>query len=269
MAAWRTRGILGALLILTAGYTALLAYLYLGQESLIFVGRKLPADHRFQFDVPFEELTIDVDDAELNALHFQQDTPHGLVFFLHGNGGNLASWTSNADYYERVNYDMFMFDYRGYGKSSGSIESEAQLHADVRRAWDAVAGRRAYARTVILGRSLGAALAARLAADVDADLVVLISPFTSMLAMADRQYPFVPSALVRYPLRNDLSIRSVREPIVFFHGDRDAVIPMSHSEELLRLAGAPARLVIVNGAGHNDLHRFPGYIEPLTEALLP
>ena len=253
--------------VLVAGYVLLVGYLYAAQESLIFVINELPPDHEFTFDLPFEEVTIPVDGAELNGLHFQQPDPRGLVFFLRGNAGNLQSWTTNVDYYQRVNYDMFIFDYRGSGKSTGEIESEAQLHADVRAAWDSLVERYRGKPVVLYGRSLGAALAIKLATEVDAELLVLVSPFESMISMAKAQYPIVPSAAVRYPLRSDQRIGRVRSPILFVHGDRDRVIPLSHSEALMKLAPGRADLLVIEGAGHNDIHSFRTYLEGLAAAL--
>ena len=74
----------------------------------------------------------------MHALHITQLAPRGLLFFIHGNGGDLSTWATGIDFYRKVNYDLFIFDYRGYGKSTGRIESEAQLHADVRAAWDKI-----------------------------------------------------------------------------------------------------------------------------------
>ncbi len=240
-----------------AAYLLFVGYLYAGQESLIFPATTLPADHQFRTDLPYRERTIAVDGAELNALHFRQPNPRGLMFFLHGNGGNLQSWTTGVDYYRRVNYDLFIIDYRGYGKSTGQIESEEQLHADVRKAWDAVAGEYAGKPIVLYGRSLGTALATKLATEVEPDLLVLVSPFRNMLSMAQERYPF-PS---------DEYIGDVRAPILFVHGDRDRLIPLEHSEALLRLAVTPTELLVIEGAGHNDLHRFPSYLDGLAAAL--
>ena len=94
-------------------------------------------------------MTIDVTGARLSALHLRLPDPQGVVFFLHGNNGNLATWFVNADFYRAANYDLFMLDYRGYGKSSGRIESEEQLRADVLAAWRSVAGRYLGKRRVI------------------------------------------------------------------------------------------------------------------------
>ena len=251
--------------ILLAG--TFFTYLYASQESIIFAGTTLPQNHQFVFDVPFEEITIPVEGAEINGLHFQQPNPRGLIFFLHGNGGNLDSWTSNAEYYQRVNYDMFIFDYRGYGKSTGRIQNEKQLHDDVRVAWDTIAPGYAEKPIVIYGRSLGAALAAKLAFDVNPDLLILVSPFRSMVAMARRQYPFLPEWLVRYPLRTDELIAEIRTPTVFVHGDEDRFIPLAHSYELRDLANGQSKLLVIEGAGHNDIHQFRTYLDGLTMEL--
>jgi alpha-beta hydrolase superfamily lysophospholipase len=246
---------------------ALFSHLYLTQEAMIFPATTLPRDHQFDFNLPFEEVTIPVNGAEINALHFQQENPRGLIFFLHGNGGNLDSWTSNVDYYRRVNYDLFIFDFRGYGKSTGQIQNEQQLHDDVRVAWNSIAPDYSDKPIVIYGRSLGAALAAKLAADVDPELLILVSPFRSMVAMARMQYPLLPEWLVRYPMRTDKLIADIRAPTIFVHGDEDRVIPMEHSFELKGMATAEAKMLVIQGAGHNDIHRFRSYLDGLTVAL--
>ncbi|MCH9695626.1 MAG: lysophospholipase [Gammaproteobacteria bacterium] len=242
-------------------------YLYNSQESIIFAGTTLPRDHKFDFEIPFKEVTIPVGDAEINALHFEQANPRGLIFFLHGNGGNLDSWTANVDYYRRVNYDLFIFDYRGYGKSTGQIQSEEQLHNDVRAAWNTVAEQYQEKPIVIYGRSLGAALAARLASDVDSTLLILVSPFSSMVAMARMQYPLLPEWLVRYPLRTDNLIANIRTPTVLVHGDEDRLIPLTHSLQLKELATSKSKLLVIRGAGHNDIHNFRSYLDGLTREL--
>ncbi len=248
-------------------YGLLVVALYYRQELLIFPATPLPANHPFDFDVPFEELSIPVDGAQLNALHFRQPRPRGLVFFLHGNAGNLATWTTGVDFYQRVNYDMFIFDYRGYGKSSGRIQSEQQLFSDVKQAWDFIAPQYAGKPVVIYGRSLGTALAVELATKVSPDLLVLVSPYSSMEAMAKQRYPLVPSGILRYPLRTDEMIGQVQSETVILHGSEDAFIPLTHSYELQPLINAPLKLLTVDGAGHNDIHQFPGYLEGFANVL--
>ncbi|MFO1323918.1 MAG: alpha/beta fold hydrolase [Burkholderiales bacterium] len=263
----------GAVALVTAaalvagGFAALLAVLYFTQERLIFPGTPLPRDHRFAFDTPVTEIAVPVDGATLDALLFTQANPRGLVFFLHGNAGNLQSWTTGVDFWRRANFDLFIFDYRGYGRSTGAIESEAQLHADVRAAFDAIAPRYAGKPIVVYGRSLGSGLAVKLARDVAPDLTVLVTPFASLAATARRAFPFVPAFLVKYPMRTDELIGDVTSPLLLIHGTRDTVIPPADSAALRARARAPVEFVVVDGAGHNDLHLFRGYQDALAERL--
>ena len=258
--------ILAALVAL--GYAGALGLLYVTQERIILPASTLAADYRFQFDQPFEEVWIPVKGASLHALHFKQPNPRGVVFFLHGNAGNLVSWTTGLDFYRRVNYDLFIVDYRGYGKSTGHIENEAQLYADARAAYDAMAPLYRDKPIVIYGRSLGTALAASLARDVQPRLLVLVSPFSSLAASAAQAYPWAPEWVLKYPLRIDAIIGDVKSPILLIHGSEDKLIPLSHSERLKALARSPVELLVVPGAGHSDIHKFPVYLDGLAARLI-
>jgi alpha-beta hydrolase superfamily lysophospholipase len=250
------------------GYAGALGLLYVKQERIILPASALAADYRFQFDQPFEEVWIPVQGASLHALHFKQPNPRGVVFFLHGNAGNLVSWTTGVDFYRRVNYDLFIVDYRGYGKSTGHIENEAQLYADARAAYDAMAPLYRDKPIVIYGRSLGTALAASLARDVQPRLLVLVSPFSSLAASAAQAYPWAPGWVLKYPLRTDAIIGHVKSPILLIHGSEDKLIPLSHSERLKALARSPVELLVVPGAGHGDIHKFPVYLDGLAARLI-
>lgn len=255
------------LAIAALGYAGALGVLYASQERLIFPATVLPADFQFRYDLRFEELRIPVAGASLDALHFTQPQSRGLVFFLHGNAGNLSTWTTGVDFYRKINYDLFIFDYRGYGKSTGRIKSEAQLHADVRAAWDAIAPHYPDKPIVIYGRSLGTGLATYLAREVDPHLLIFVSPYSSLAAAARQHYPLAPEWLLKYPLRSDNAIGDVRSPIMLIHGAEDDVIPPAQSVRLKALARVPAELVIVQGAGHNDIHTSPAYLDALSRRL--
>lgn len=263
-----------ALALLLAGlalYGGALAWLWIGQEKLLFVPDVLPADQPLAKAPDIHEVSVEVAGARLSALHLRLPDPKGVVFFLHGNAGSLANWFVNPDYYRRVNFDLFMLDYRGFGKSTGRIQSEAQLHADVRAAWSTIAAQYANRKVVVYGRSLGTGLAVRLGAEMSAtrppDLTVLVSPYRSMVSLATEHFPWVPQAVVRYPLRTDALIGQVRGPILIVHGERDTLIPPDHSESL-KLLAPQVNLLRVPGAGHNDLQDFDMYLGALARALL-
>jgi pimeloyl-ACP methyl ester carboxylesterase len=88
-----------------------------------------------------------------------------------------------------------------------------------------------------------------------------------MEAMAKAQYPLLPLSLVRYPLKTSEIIGKIRFPVILVHGDRDRLIPLAHSEELLKLTNAQSKLLVIAGAGHNDIHRHKSYVEGLTAEL--
>jgi pimeloyl-ACP methyl ester carboxylesterase len=251
---------------LLALYALVLAGLYARQELLLFRPHKLAHDHAFTLPADVQERWVEVAGGRLNALHLQRPQADGVVFFLHGNGGSLQSWFVNLDFYRRLNLDLFMIDYRGYGKSPGEIGSEAELMADVRAAWQAIAPQYEGRRRVLLGRSLGTGPAAQLAAELQPELTVLVSPYFSMQRLAREHYPWVPGPVLRYPLRTDLALPRIEGPVLLVHGEEDGLIPAQHARDLAPLARRGS-LVIVPGAGHNDLQRFPAYTEALAAAL--
>lgn len=259
------RAVLSLFIMSVFVYAAIVAFVYFRQEKLIFMPLPLSPDHQFTV-AGVQEVKVAVAGAELSALHLRLPDPKGIVFFLHGNGGNLQTWLTSIDFYRRVNYDLFIIDYRGYGKSSGQIESETQLHEDMRIAWNKIAPLYVGKKLVIYGRSLGTGLAAKLSSDVQPDLTVLVSPFESLKAMGDAHYPWLPGAVNRYPMRTDIWLPKISGPVVIEHGDLDTLIGLSHGERLTQLRSG-TELVVVNGAGHNDIHKFPKYLDTLSEHL--
>src|SRR5437868_4205697 len=150
-----TRIALAFVLLPGLAWSAATAALWWKQEGLLFHPEPLPADTWLATDADVHERFIDVPGAKLSLLELRLAEPKGVVFFLHGNAGNLQTWFTNTEFYRRAGFDLVMPDYRGFGKSSGRIESEAQLHADVAAVLRDVAPRYAGKRVVIYGRSLG------------------------------------------------------------------------------------------------------------------
>lgn len=269
------RGLPTTFLILAAGtflaYAALLAFLWWRQETLLFHPVPLPADYALAPAPDVRERTVAVEGAQLSVLHLEQPRARGVVLFLHGNAGNLRGWFANADFYRDAGYDLVMPDYRGFGKSTGRIASAGQLRADVRAVWDAVAQQYRGRKVVLYGRSLGTGLAADLARQLSAegrppDLTVLVSPYTSMRALAAEFYPWVPGALLRYPLETERHLPGIAGPVLLVHAERDALIRGHHARRLQQVHPS-AQLLVVPGADHNDVHEAPVYRDALRRAL--
>lgn len=261
-----TRVALALTLLPALAWAAVTAALWWKQESLLFHPEPLPADARLANEPDVHERFVDVPGARLSLLELRLPEPKGVVFFLHGNAGNLQSWFTDTEFYRRAGFDLAMPDYRGYGKSTGRIESEAQLHADVAAVWRDIAPRYAGKRIVIYGRSLGTGLAAELATTVQPDLTVLVSPYASIVGLAREHYPWLPTLALRYPLRTDRAVERIRGPLWLVHGDRDEVIPFAESVKLQTVV-PKARLVRIAGGGHNDLQQLADYQQAVAAAL--
>jgi uncharacterized protein len=262
---------LGVLAAAGALYTAAIGWLWFRQERLLFEPTTLPSDWVLANDPDVHELWIDVPGARLSAAHLRLPDPRGVVFFLHGNSGNLTDCLIDLDAFRQVNFDVVMFDYRGYGKSTGCIASEEQLRGDVRAVWALFAPQYEGKRVVISGQSLGTGLAAGLAAELCTsgrapDLTLLVSPYSSGRALADELYPWVPRQVLRYPLHTLEHAIRLQGPLMLIHGENDELIGIHHSEAL-RTAVPQAQLLRIEGAGHNDVHKFPIFRKALAGAL--
>ena len=264
------RSILRAVLItVLVSYTLVCGGLYLAQEQLIFVPDKLPANHVFAFpNATFEEVQVSSGTVTLSALHFKVAQPKGVVLYFHGNAGSLRGWGAIAPMFTRRNYDLFMLDYRGYGKSSGQLSTEADLHADARAAYDYLRQRFSADQIVIFGRSLGSGVASHLAVSVPARMLILETPYTSLAAVVAARTPFIPvELLMKYPLRTESWIGQVRCPVYIFHGTADDLVPYAHSTRLMTLIHAPHERITLPGGGHGNLASFSEYQTKMIEVL--
>jgi pimeloyl-ACP methyl ester carboxylesterase len=248
---------LGLLAAVGAAYTAAIGWLWFRQERLLFEPTVLPHDQALSTDPDVHESTIEVPGAKLSAVQLRLPQPRGVMFFLHGNSGNLLDCMGDLDAFREVNFDVVMFDYRGYGKSTGCIASEEQLRSDVRRVWDHYAAQYEGKRVVIAGQSLGTALAAGLGAELCAagrapSLTLLVSPYSSMRALADELYPWVPRQVLRYPLHTAEHAARLSGPLMLVHGDKDELIGIHHSE-MLCSAVPQAQLLRVEGAAEHSI----------------
>ena len=262
---------LGLLAAAAAVYTAAIGYLWVRQERLLFEPTLLDPDQKLVEDADVIERWVDVPGARLSCAQLKRPNPRGVVFFLHGNSGNLRDCLVDLDAMREANFDLVSFDYRGFGKSSGRIASEEQLRADVRAVWATYAQEYQDLLVVIAGQSLGTALAAGLGAELcqrgcEPALTLLVSPYSSMRALSDELYPWVPRQVLRYPLHTIHDASRLSGPLMLIHGDQDELIGIHHSHALRNVVPA-AQLHCLEGAGHGDVHKHPGFRQKLAGAL--
>jgi len=241
---------------------------YFFQEKMIFYPDKLPQDYKFKFKNKFEELNIVTPDGNtINGLLFKADEPKGLIFYLHGNAGALNAWGDISKLYTGMEYDIFMLDYRGFGKSTGSIKSEEQMHNDVQLAYDEMKKLYDEDKIVVIGFSVGTGMASKLAAENKPCRLILQAPYYSMTDLIRSIVPVTPPFLIRYRLENYKYIPLCTMPVTIFHGNMDEVINVESSLRLKEYLKPSDELVIVEGSNHNDITANEIYLQKLQEIL--
>jgi len=242
--------------------------LFFFQEKLIFFPEKLDKNFRFDFSSKFEEINIKTSDNKLlNGLLFKVDNPKGLIFYLHGNAGSLNSWGEVAKTYVDLHYDVFILDYRGYGKSEGSIGSQNQIFQDVQLAYNEMKKRYSEDRIIVLGYSVGTGPAAKLASANSPRLLILQAPYYSMVDLMKYYYPVIPTFILKYKFETDHYIKDCKMPIAIFHGNADEVIYYESSIKLKKLFKSSDTLITLNGQGHNRITDNPEYIQEIKKIL--
>ena len=246
-------------------------FFYFTQESMIFYPSVLPSNFEYSFPARFDELTLPVDGAKVNVLHFKRESPKGVILYFHGNAGDLSGWGDVAVDFTRRGYDILIPDYRGYGKSTGKIKNEEMLHNDAAAVYDYLKGEYPEDQIILYGRSLGTGIAVHLAQTNRPRMIILESAFFSMKDVAAYHYPFLPGRILdlglKYSMRSDKWISSVTCPVYLFHGTADDIVPYGSSEQLLKLIRTESRLIKIPGGGHNDLSDFTVYQEELERIL--
>ncbi len=246
-----------------------MAMAFYQQEKLIFFPENLPANHVFNFEQEFEEHFIPASDGvTLHGMLFKSPTSSkGLFFYLHGNAGSVDSWGWATKTYTDLGYDIFILDYRGYGKSEGSVTSEKQFYEDAQEVYNYVKNHYSESKIIIAGYSIGTGAAAMLASANNPQLLLLQAPYYSLSDLMKSLYPFVPSFLLKYKFTTYQYIERTRAPIVIFHGDKDEIIYPGSTEKLKRHLKPTDQVFILKGLGHNGMNESPEYKRKLAAVL--
>lgn len=236
-------------LILLIGYVLLCVGLYTQQNRIFFNPQKLSNNHTFRAG---EEVAIKVaDNISLNCIWLKEPRSKGVILYLHGNKGSNRRCLYQAQNMAGNQYDIFMPDYRGYGKSDGTIYSEQQLYADVQKVYNFLKQHYTEQQIVLAGYSLGSGMASWLAAHNQPQQLFLIAPYISLVDMKNRfTYFAFPDFLVKYPLNNRQHLATVRCPVTLFHGTNDELIPFDSSETLQEVNPTNIQLIPLEGVGH-------------------
>ena len=219
--------------------------IYFYQEKLIFHPDKLETNFKYNFEGNYEEQFFKMEDGtQLNGLLFKADSSKGLIFYLHGNAGSLETWGEIASNYTNLNYDIFILDYRGFGKSEDVISSESQFFSDIEKVY-----------------------ATYLASKNKPKILILQAPYYSLTDLVKHTVPLIPSFLLKYKFETNKYLKGLKTPIVIFHGDKDEVIYYESSIKLQKEFKYSDRLITLENQYHNGITTNPIYLKELEQIL--
>jgi len=238
-------------------YAGLTALIYFRQSSLIFYpnvpGRDLSATPQ-QIGLGYENVELVTEDkVGLHGWFIPSSDARGTVLFFHGNAGNISHRLDSIAIFNRMNLDVFIFDYRGYGQSQGRV-TEAGTYLDAEAAWSYLVETRGIDtdRIIVFGRSLGSSIAAWLASRHSPAALILESGFSSVPSMAQRLYPFLPVQwLSRFSYDTRQYVSNLTCPLLVVHSKNDEIIPYAEGRLIFDAAPEDKKFLDIRG-GHND-----------------
>lgn len=213
-------------------------------------------------ELPLEDVWFQsADGVRLFGWYAETRADRPVMLWCHGNAGNIIHRLDNLKLLYQLGLSVFLFDYRGYGKSQRYDPSENGLYQDAMGAYDYLTRIRKIRpeRIVLFGRSLGAAVAGELATQRAASGIILESSFPSIEAVAKFYYGGLPVHWLlgaEFRLINRLPQLSLPKLIV--HGDRDDIIPIELGRKVFEAAKPPKDWYVIPGADHNNTYDVGG-----------
>lgn len=241
----------GLLIVFGALYLVIACLLYAYQEAVIFHPRARAADHIYS-DYPEEWIEVE-EGVRLNALMIPDkpaERAEGVILYLHGNKGDNGRSLHQVKSLMGMGYDLYLVDYRGFGKSEGIIGGEENMTDDLQIVYNELKQHYQEENILLVGYSLGTGPASFLAAENEPRGVVLVAPYTSLIDMKNEFLWMFPDFLLTYELSNLRHLRESRAPVKILHGTNDKLIPIAMGEQLKEVDTDRIELLPLEGVSH-------------------
>jgi uncharacterized protein len=241
--------------------------LYFFQDKILFHPKPLSREYRFSFEQTFEEINIPFEKDNLNILRFKTSSnPKGVVLFYHGNMENVEHYKNYPSFFLRNNYEVWMIDYPGFGKTTGS-RTEKIMNAQALLMYD-LAVKEINNNIIIYGKSMGTGVASYVAANRNCMQLILETPYYSISALAKHYFPIYPvNSLIKYSFPVHNYLKKVQALITVFHGTKDEVVPYKHSR-WLKEENKNIELITLENGKHNNLSDFNRFQKKMDSLLI-
>ncbi|WP_313707627.1 alpha/beta hydrolase [Planktothrix agardhii] len=264
----------GGLTLLAVGAIAYLCaclFMFLRQTRFIFFPSRLISMTPDDVGLSYQdiELQISTPSGKIETVHCwwipSETNPNQKVIIdLHGNRNTIEGNIGYAEQFHEMGLSVLLVEYRGYGRSTNRFPSEKTVYQDVEAAWNYLVNERQINphNIYVFGHSLGGAIAINLALKhTEIAGLIIESSFTDIREMIDykKKYWMFPINLILTQKFDSLAkISALKMPILLTHGTEDELIPKTMSEDLFNAAIEPKQLLIVAGAGHNNVRQVGG-----------
>ena len=263
-------------------YISICLYLFFRQKQFIFFPSRVIQLTPSDVGLPYQEiwLPIPAPSGTLEKIQCwwvpaEQNPEERVIIDLHGNRNNIGANVPYAQKFRQMGLSVLLVDYRGFGRSTNRFPSEETVYEDVEAVWNYLVNKRQIKpeNIYIFGHSLGGAIAINLASNhPNLGGLIIESSFTNIINMVDykKKYRIFPVNLILNQRFDSLAkVPTLKMPILFTHGTEDTLIPPSMSEALFAAAAEPKQLLLVPGAGHNNVRQVGGtqYWEKLQQFL--
>jgi uncharacterized protein len=239
-----------ALAALALGYVAICVFVFVTQRSLIYFPQPSWLGDRDT------NVALPAADAQVFASVRPRPGTKAVVYF----GGNAEDVTLSIPGLAAAfpEHALYLLQYRSYGRSGGK-PSETALVGDALALFDLA--HREHASVEVVGRSLGTGIALQVASARPVARLVLVTPYDSLLAIAQTRFPFLPvSWLMLDRYESWRHAPKVTAPTHVIAAEHDEVIPRASTERLLsRFAPGIATLTVIANADHNSVSEQPEY----------
>ncbi len=219
----------------------------------------------------YEDVSFNVDDGpKLNGWFIPAEGARAVILYCHGNAGNISHRIEIIKILNSLKLDIFIFDYRGYGRSEGS-PSEKGLYRDARAAYNYLVSREDVAREriVVYGESIGGNIAIDLASKVEVASLISESAFSSAYDMGKILFPYLPVGwliTIKYDAMS--AIKDVSIPKLIMHSRDDEIVPFDLGEKLYKAALEPKEFYEMRGSHNEAIYIATGEYKARIDAFL-
>ncbi len=250
----RRRWMRRLVLIVIATYAGVCMMFAAFQRQLIYYPTREYEGTPRDLGMAYEDVAMTTGDGEkIAGWYVPAPDAQATVLFCHGNAGNISHRLHGIQLLHHAGFNVFIFDYRGFGQSTGTPD-EAGLYIDAVAAWDYLVKTRSVPKNkiIILGRSLGGAVAIELATRVKPVGLIVEATFTRMAEVARHLYPLIPTSLFLSDRYDSIDkIAQIACPKLILHGSQDTLIPFDMGRKLFEAAIEPKQFIETPG-DHNE-----------------